>query len=207
VLRAVWSLLAVVMLAAAGCAGSDDSTDEESGSVPVARLSDAVLQPSDLPPVFTRFDTGRLVGSDLHPGPRETLDRFERRGGWKARYKRAGSSATPGPLVVQSLVDAFADVDHARDDLDAYDQEFREAVVQSGGAAKLIDVPQVGEETVAYLRVQHGNPATRFYTLAWRFGNVTASVAADGFEGLTSARVVRLARKQQAHIAALASRR
>ena len=197
-------LLAIAAVAVAGCAGSGGSGDEP--SVPAGKLSQAVLQPDDLPSVFTRFDAGRLVGSDLHPGPRGALDRFDREGGWKARYKRAGSSATAGPLVVQSLVDGFASGGGARDDLDAYEQEFRQAVSSSRGSAELIDAPRVGDESVAYLRVQEGEPATRFYTLAWRYGNVTASVAADGFAGLTTGQVVRLARKQQARIAALASK-
>ena len=195
-------LLAGLVLASAGCLGSDGSDGEP--AVPVAKLSQAVIQPADLPVAFTRFDAGRLVGSDLHPGPRGTLERFDRQGGWKARYKRAGTTDTPGPLVVQSVVDAFADDGGARDDLRAYEQELDEIVRQSGGAAERIDVPGVGEESVGYLRVQHGTPTTRFFTMAWRYGNVTASVAADGFEGLTKRQVVRLARKQQARIASLA---
>ena len=170
-------------------------------------MAGAVLQPSDLPPVFSQFDGGKLVGSDLHPGPRETMERFDRLGGWKARYRRSGSSRTRGPLVVQSLVDVFPDAAGARKDLDAYTDEFALTVTRSGGAAQLLESPRLGADAVAFLRSQTGSPGTSFYTIAWRYGNVTASVSADGFESrLTLAQVLALARLQQRRIAALAAK-
>jgi hypothetical protein len=199
-------LLAV--LVAGGCFGSEGSGGSGgagSASVPLSQIAKAVLQPADLQPVFSQFDGGKIVGSDLQPGPRGSLERFERRGGWKARYRRSGSSATRGPLVVQSLVDAFPDADRAKDDLDAYGEEFEAAVAKSQGSAERLELPGLGDQAVGLARLQVGSPSTRYYTIAWRYGNVTASVSVDGFEGkLTLAQVLALARKQETRLVALA---
>jgi hypothetical protein len=43
-----------------------------------------------------------------------------------------------------------------------------------------------------------------YFTVAWRYGNVTASVAVDGFEGkLTLSEALAVARKQQQRIVPL----
>jgi hypothetical protein len=198
------------ILVAGGCFGSDGSGGSDgagSASVPATRIAKAVLQPADLPPVFSQFDGGKIVASDLQPGPRGSLERFDRGGGWKSRYRRSGSSATRGPLVVQSLVDAFADSDGAKKDLDAYAEEFDLTVAHSQGSDERLDPAGLGDEAVGLARLQMGSPSTRYYTIAWRYGNVTASVSVDGFEGkLTLAQVLALARKQQTRIAALAGR-
>lgn len=197
----------LAILVAGGCFGSDDSGGSGGAggvSVPATRIARAVLQPADLPAVFSQFDGGKIVGSDLQPGPRGSLERFDRRGGWKARYRRSGSSATRGPLVVQSLVDAFADADGAKEDLGAYAEEFDLTVSQSQGSAERLELPRLGDKAVGIARLQVGSPSTRYYTIAWRYGNVTASVSVDGFEGkLTLAQVLALAREQQTRIAAL----
>jgi hypothetical protein len=183
---------AAVLLAvlAAACGGSGD------GTVQRAQLPKLVLQPADLSGAFARFDAGRQVRLDRVAGPRGNPARFGRESGWKARYHRAGSPGTRGPLVVESRVDLFKDAAGATKDLAAYRAQFRS---QPGGA-KPLRVPRLGKAATA---VEQDRPPARFVSIAWRDGNVTASVTANGFAaGLRPADAVALARAQQRHIAA-----
>ena len=84
-MRRLGPLLLLVALTACG-AGHHSSTISRSA------LPRLVLQPADLGSRFLRFDEGAQIAIDVHPGPREDLQRFGRLGGWKARYKRADSS-------------------------------------------------------------------------------------------------------------------
>jgi hypothetical protein len=190
-------------LVLAGCSGGNGG-DHAGPTVPSAKLRRAVLQSADLPSVFTQFSGGKIVGSDTQPGPREDLERFGRLGGWEARYRRSGSSTTRGPLVVASFADAFPGTDGAQDDLRAYEDQFKRTVASSGGSARLLDPPSVGDEALALERTLQGTPSTVYFTVAWRYGNVTASVAVDGFEGkLTLSEALAVARKQQQRIVPL----
>lgn len=164
--RAVTAFVGCVALVAA-CVGGEQKVSGE--------LSKIVLQPSEVPAAFQRFDEGRQVLADAEPGPRGDARRFGREGGWKARYRRA--TTAKGPLVIESRVDRFADRSGARKDLEAYEAELR------AGAEK-VDVPKVGEAALAATRAAAGFPrSVRFYTVAWRHANVTASVTVQGFEG------------------------
>ena len=89
----------------AACAGGDGGERE---AVERKELEHVVLQPADVPPVFERFDAGRLLRTD-QPAAGERADpaRFGREEGWKARYKRSGTQETRGPLVIESRVDLF----------------------------------------------------------------------------------------------------
>jgi hypothetical protein len=197
-------VVCVAALVLAGCSGGD-SRDHAGPTLSTAKLRRAVLQPPDLPSAFTQFSGGKIVGSDTQPGPRQDLERFGRLDGWEARYKRSGSITTPGSLVVASFVDAFPGTDGAKDDLAAYEDQFTRTVASSGGSSRLLDPPSVGDEALALERTLHGTPSTVYFTVAWRYGNVTASVAVDGFEGkLTLSEALAVARKQQRHIASLA---
>lgn len=69
------------------------------------------------------------------------------------------------------------------------------------GVARTLDVPAIGEETFATSLEQAG---VFYYTIAWRFENVTASVLIQGFE-LSVEDAIALGRKQQERIAAAAA--
>lgn len=179
-----------------GCAGGDSERIE------VRELRRLVLQPSDLPATFERFDYGALTLNDANPGPRSDPSRFEREGGWKARYKQAGSPATAGPLIVESKLDAFEDERGAERDLAAYAQEFDQAVAAAAGRAKLVRPPTIGDGAIAITTEQaSGVNRVLFFTVVWRRANVSALIGVTGFGGKVSlADAVSLARKQDGRI-------
>jgi len=182
------ALLLVALMA--GCGGSGHTLRD-------AQLSDVVLQPADLPGAFTQFDVGRQARLDRVAGPRYDATRYGRESGWKARYNRPGTAQTKGPLVVESRVDLFHDSKGAQTDLEAYRVQFQETP-----ASRIVAVPKIGEGSVAAEQMRAGTPPVRFVTVAWRDGNVTASVAVNGFAAHTTlADAVALARKQEKRIA------
>ena len=157
-----------------------------------AQLRRMVLQQSDVGAQFIRFDEGPQARADAPSDDRADAKRFGREGGWKSRYRRSGSIETKGPLVIESRADVFADADGAETELEAHEEELR-------GDATLLDSPAgLGEAAVVATTVQGSAPAeVRYYTVAWRRGNVTASVEVNGFAGgLARADAVRLARAQ-----------
>lgn len=168
--------------AVAGCGGGGEITTDE--------LPSLVLQQEDLDGRFVRFDVGRIDAFDTG-GSRRALDRFGRKGGWKARYRRAGTVATRGPLVVSSTVDLFESDDGAKRDLDAYRADLTRH-------AQVVDAPVIGDASVTTRRTQgSGNATVVFFTVAWRRGPTTASVDANGFgRRLTLGQTLELARAQ-----------
>jgi hypothetical protein len=190
--RALVALVVVV----AGCAGGDG--DEQ--AVPATKMRLVVLQPADLSKAFVRFDEGPVRLADTPPGPRGDPERFGREGGWKARYRRPGSPTTKGPLVVESRIDVFEGEDGAKSEFDAYREELES---EAGGAGRWLDVPRIGDDAQAATSGSGSANSVRAFRLVWRDGNVTAAIAANGFEGrLRLSEVVELARKQQRRIAA-----
>jgi hypothetical protein len=190
-----WALAvaAVTLVALTGCGSADQRRLSES------ELANLVLQSGDLPG-FDQFDEGRQVRSDAHPGPRSDPTRFDRQDGWKARYRRGGGPDTRGPLVVESRVDAFAQVDGAERDLKAYDEEFDATAASQHGQVLVID--SIGDEARALVLVQ--GPAAsgaRTYAVAWRDGRITASVTTNGLARLRLPDALALARKQEERIA------
>lgn len=186
--------IALVLLLSAGCTDSD--------TVPVDRLPSLVLQTSDLPSQFSRFDAGRQVQADFLPGPRADPSRFGRRDGWKARFRRRGDMRTSGPLVVESRADVFADNGGATDDLESYRQQYETSVHEARGAGRMLQDPDVGQDAVAMALVQPGNPGVQLFSVAWRQQNVTASVTVTGIAGrMRYAAVLPLVRAQAARIA------
>jgi hypothetical protein len=185
------SLLAfVLVLAACG--------DGEEPTVTRAELPRVVLQPGDLPRVWVRFDEGRQIGPDAPPGPRADRSRFGRLEGWKARFRRPGSSTTSGALVIESRADLFEDVDGAERD---YDLLANEPI--PGATAGRDPAPQLGDEALAASFLQ-GNEqnGVRFYVIAWREDNVVAALAANGFaRSFTLEQALALARKQARRLA------
>ena len=186
--------LALAVASLALLAGCSDAREEE--LVSAKRLPTLVLQPSDLPTSFVRFDHGRIGFTDIQGGPRGDERRFGREGGWKARYKRAGSAETRGPLVVVSFADVFRSTDGARKDLDAYEREFRD------GRWSAVEAATVGDASAAVtLRQGSGSAGLRYYAIVWRERNVTASLEVSGFEGKISLEdALELARRQERRI-------
>jgi hypothetical protein len=177
--RGAASIGVLLLLGACGGGGDDPSIHS-------AALPRVVLQAGDLTGPFTQFDGGEQTERDLRPETAANPTRFGRVGGWKARYRRPGTPATEGPLVVESKVDLFESSEGADQDLASYvdELEFEE-----------IEAPSIGEETVALTIRQQ---TLRFFTVAWRFRNTTASITASGFDRrLTLGHVTALGHKQQ----------
>ena len=192
----------VLALLLSGCFG-DDADDED--RIAATEMPVLVLQPDDLSAEFVQFDVGPQGSADLVPGPREDASRFDRDGGYKARYRRAGDATTAGPLVVESRADVFASSDGAERDVGAYLEEYERMVREAAGAtAEVIDAPTIGEETVAMtLHQDSGTNPVRYFAIAWRDHNVTASILVSGFEGkIDIDEASALAEKQQLRIAA-----
>lgn len=198
-MRALALLTAGLILAGCSAGGGGD----EKATVEPNELARAVLQPDDLSRVFLRFDEGRQGIADVQGQRRKGIDRFGRLGGWKARYRRPGTTETRGPLVVSSLVDAFDTTGGAEDEWQALQDDLADGDVPWSQA----DSPALGDESLARTLVQ-GAGATRvaFFLVAWREDNAVASVEANGFAGkFALADAVALARKQAARLSAAAS--
>lgn len=170
------ALAAALLLA--GCGGEDE--------IPAREASRCVLQPADLGAGYVRFDEGRQLGADAAP-PRDDPRRFGRTAGWKARFRARAADVRGRPAVVESMVDLFGGEDGARRDLDAY----RAA---RGGAE--VRTPTIGDEAIAGTEDQG---EVRFFSLAWRTRNATASLTISGF-GVRLDDALALARKQQARL-------
>jgi hypothetical protein len=198
-------LFVVAVLAAlAGCSPlGDDSGD---APIPEASLPTVVLQPDDLPVVFSRFDEGPLAIADAPTGDRADPARFGRIGGWKARYRRPGSAATVGPLVVESRADLFEGSGGAEQELDAHRRELAPQALHPS-TLSLLEIEELGEQGIALTQAAGDAPGTLVsHTVVWRYGNVVASVTANGFGGkLRPAQVLDLAQAQQRRIAAAAA--
>jgi hypothetical protein len=190
--RRLLIVLAAALVAGSGCMGDD------SAAIDKAALKKLVLQPGDLPRAFVRFDEGRQTRIDQPGGTLADVERFGRQDGWKARYRRAGSPSTSGPLVLESKVDLFDDSGGAEKELEAERGHLLEGLRVEQGT------PTVGDDSFVAAGTQgSGRFKVRFYLVAWRYENATATLLANGFEGkLTRRQVVDLARKQQARLEA-----
>lgn len=178
------ALLALAFLL--GACGGENSID---GS----RASRIVLQPSDLGSRYMRFDEGRQRRADVAP-PREDPRRFGRTAGWKARFRVRDAQPLSGVAVVESTADVFGDEKGARRDLDAYAAMVRARTTRS------LPVARVGDATSAWEQASgEGRTAPRFFTIAWRSRNATASLTVSGFR-VRLADALALARKQQARL-------
>lgn len=186
-------LLALTLVLLAGCSFGDGG----GATIEQAQLKDLVLQPEDLPPVFRRFDEGRQAIADRPTGARSDPARFGRVDGWKARYQHSGSARTSGPLVVVSLADVFESVEGAKEELRAIDESGFDSA----------DAPNVGDDARAWQSLQGGSDGgVRYFLIAWREDNATASVLASGFERrITFDDALELARKQATRMSRAAS--
>jgi hypothetical protein len=176
----------------AACGGSEQK-------ISVDRLEDLVLTEADVGDDYSRFDFGPQARLDAPRGTRSDPQRFGRQGGWKARYRRVGSS-TDGPLVIESRTDVFAGADGARKDLAAYPDQF-EPLQQAGDADVLTTTgDDLGDGDV---RVELRQGPQLYLHVAWREDNATASVLVSGFAGkVTMADALALAAKQDLRLVA-----
>jgi hypothetical protein len=182
----------VVVLAGCTVGGDDEATIERK------ELGRTVLHPEDLPRIFVRFDQGRQIRADALPGRRADPVRFGRIEGWKARYRRSGTTNTAGPLVIDSRSDLFDSSSGAKDDFGAA----RDDLGDSEFGWNPIDEPGLGDESFAATFV---DGRVRYYQVFWRDDNATATLNVNGFEGkLALGDVLELARKQQRRIARVA---
>jgi hypothetical protein len=187
-----------VVLVVAGCRHDDDAP------ITRAELPRLVIADSDLTPDWRAFDRGRQVRADRVPGAREDPSRFGRIDGWKSRYRRPGTQETRGALVLESRADLFPSAGDAADDVDAYEQEFAGELAELPG--KTVEPVDLGDDAVGVTYTQPGaTRAVRFYRLAWRRANATASLTVNGFDGLLQLRdALAHARKQDARLVAAA---
>ncbi len=191
------SILLVLVFVAAGCLGGDG---DGGSSVSASKGESLVLSQSDVGDEYNQFDRGSQVRADLSP-PRDDANRFNRKGGWKARFSRPGTPTTDGPLVISSLADLFGSEEDARKDFRLYEQQLADFEA-NGGEKVSVDDPGFGDETAAVTYSQGLAPnAVRHYVIAWRTGPVTASLNVNGFK-LTREQALALADKQDRRIRA-----
>ena len=183
-------LLALVAALLAGCSGGPPA-------VPASAMSRLVLQPGDVPQGLEQFDEGRQANVDQPGGARAAADRFGRLGGWKSRYRRTGSAATAGPLVVESRADVFESDGGAKDELEA---------ISADAQGKATDV-DVGDDGVAITTVQPAFPRPlRIHVVAWRHDNAVGVVTVHGFKSVSVQQTLALARKQERRFEAATAR-
>ena len=181
------ALAMLLVLAVAACGGSKTVSAKDLGRL--------VLQRADVGAPFTAFNDGPQITLDNAGTPRADPTRFGREGGWIARYRRAGSKDTTGPLVVESRVDVFESGGGSKSDFDAYRKTLRS---QAGARPQAVAPPAVGDETYATTFTQVGPLPVRFFRIAWRYRNATASITVEGWDGkVTRAAAARLAQAQQ----------
>ena len=188
-------LLLALAFGAAGCFGGDDGGGT---SISADSGESLVLSQSDVGDEFNQFDKGSQRLADLSP-PRDDASRFGRKGGWKARFSRPGTPATDGPLVISSLADLFGSEDGAKKDFKLYKQSLF-TFTSSGG--RMLSSPGLGDESQA-VTYRQGLPPNEvdYYVIAWRDGNVTASLNLNGYK-LTWKQALALGQKQQQRISA-----
>ena len=186
---------ALLLLAILGLAGCSLTGEDGGASIEVAELEKLVLQPEDLPRSFMRFDEGRQIAADLPEGARADPARFGRQEGWKARYRRAGTVRTTGPLVIESKADLFDSSGGAEDDFDAA----RADTDESEPEWQPIGEPGLGEESFAATLLQGAETSgIRIYQVVWRENNAVASLNVNGFaRGLALEDALELARAQE----------
>jgi len=169
----------------------------DSGStIAAGKLSQLVLTEQDMPG-FTSFSKGPQVRLDNQGTVRADASRYGREGGWIIRLHPADSTKTAGPLVVESRADLFKTTDGAKSDFAAY----RVLFSRLSGEHTEIAVPGLGQDAVGVTFTQAGGRTLRFFRIAWRSQNATASITVEGFDGQVSQDdALALAHKQEKRI-------
>jgi len=184
--------LALLVFVAAACGGGHTISSQ--------RVSALVLQQGDVGRLFASFSDGPVSNLDTAGTPRSNPDRFGHEAGWISRYHRAGGPKTRGALVVESRADVFRSSGGAKQDLTAYADLLKQV---PGAERQALTPPDVGDASVAETFVQESATPIRFYEIAWRHGNVTASVLVEGYDGAVQlADALALARRQERRLAA-----
>jgi hypothetical protein len=190
--RRIPLLLLAALLLLGGCGGGRDIAESD--------LASLVLRRADLGSGFSAFYVGPQSRLDTQGTTRADGSRYGRTGGWIARYRRAGSTTTRGPLVVESRADLFRDVEGAKADLAAYGAEFARTPASH---VKPIALSSLGADAVGVTFVQLSSRPLRFFRIAWRDRNATASILVEGFDGrIALAEALRLVRQQEVRIVA-----
>jgi hypothetical protein len=178
----------VLALGLAACGSSQPTIGKQS-------LSKLVLREQDLGAPFSEFYSGRQASLDNQGTNRSDPERYGREGGWIARFRRSGTAATKGPLLVESRADLFRNAGGAKKDLLAYRALFASA---AGAQRRVIKLPKLGDDALGQTFVQPATKPLRFFQIAWRFENATAAVTVEGFDGkIQASAAIALARKQQ----------
>src|ERR687895_455838 len=151
-MRCVLPFLSVVVVS--GCSLTGD--DGETSTISRRELPRLVLLPRDLPRVFVQFDGGPQGRADLPPGERGDPLRFGREAGWKSRFRRSGSAATRGPLVIESRADLFESSDGAQQDLDA---------LEMSGFSEEEQSPDLGDEARALMSAEGPPQSVRYFLI------------------------------------------
>jgi len=186
-LHRVVALLALTAVLLSGC--------DSQSAIAKSRLSALVLSQKDMPSGFSEFYNGPQVRLDNQGSARSDASRDGREGGWIARLRRTDPGQTQGPLVIESRADLFKDSGGARADLAAYRVLFSQT---SGAELKNVVVSGLGDEAAGITFTQPGGRTLRYYRIAWRYRNATASVLIEGFDGeLSLSDAESLARKQE----------
>ena len=193
--RVTLALAGVVLLAVlAGCGGSKPTAIKEPSG------PNLVLPSSVLRPPFVQFGSGKVGYAYRAPGLRGDPFRFGRVGGWVARFRRPGTNATPGPIVIDSNADLFKKESGAR-------QDFAAIRAEAGRTyPRIVTMPPLGDEAFARSLVTGtGAFAVRYYSINWRRMNVVAVLTVNGFK-VTVAQALKLARSQDRAIVGAANR-
>ena len=158
-----------------------------------------VLSQADVGREYTQFDQGAQRRADLSRRATTPTASDARAAGSRASAGRA-PAPTDGPLVISSLADLFASEDGARKDFELYEQWLSEFET-TGGGGKLSSAG-LGDESQA-ITYRQGLPPNdvTYFVIAWRDGEVTASLNVNGFR-LTREQALGLARTQQERIRA-----
>lgn len=179
--------IAIVLLAAC----------DTGSTIGTSKLSQLVLTDSDMP-TFTSFYNGSQVRLDNEGTNRSDAGRFGREGGWIIRFHPTASAATTGPLLVESRADLFKSASGAQSDFALYKSAL---LATNGGDQKEIVVTGLTQDSIGVTFTQPGGKTLRFYRIAWRDRNATASVTVEGFDGeITQDQAIAIAKKQEAHI-------
>jgi len=179
--------LAIVLLAAC----------DSGSSIGANKLSQLVLTASDVPG-FTAFENGPQVRLDNEGTNRTAPTRFGREGGWIARLRPTDSAARKGPLLVESRADLFKASDGAKSDFGAY---LVQLTGRNGGDQKTFGAAGLTQDSRGITFTQPGGRTLRFFRIAWRDRNATASIIVEGFDGdVTQQQAIDLALKQEKHI-------
>lgn len=148
-------------------------------------------------PGFTSFSKGPQVRLDNQGTVRANASRYGREGGWIIRLHPADSTSTTGPLVVESRADLFKTSGGAKSDFAAYRVMFSRLTE----AHTEIAVRGLGQDAVGVTFTQPGGRTLRFFRIAWRSQNATASITVEGFDGQVSQDdALALAHKQEERI-------